>query len=110
MRPPYSAYDDRILGIMKDLEYSVVMWSYDSQDWQFASTEYPSDYNPEKVLGIVNDCLPAAQGSVIHIQHDNEFTKASVELVPAVIDTIRKAGFDFVTLRECLGGSLDVGP
>jgi peptidoglycan/xylan/chitin deacetylase (PgdA/CDA1 family) len=108
MRPPYSAYDDRILGILKGLGYSVVMWSYDAQDWQYASTEFPADYDPQKVLDIVGQSVGAADGSLIHIQHDNEFTQASVELVPLVLQEMRSAGFAFVTLKECLGGSIDV--
>jgi len=108
MRPPYSAYDDRILGILKSLGYSVVMWSFDSEDWHYASTEFPDEYDPEKMLATVTDAVATAKPPLIHIQHDNEFTQASVEMVPQVIDEMRKGGFEFVTLAECLGGATDV--
>jgi peptidoglycan-N-acetylglucosamine deacetylase len=107
MRPPYSAYDDRVLGILRELDYGVVMADLDTMDWLHASTEFPADFDPEKVLGFVDEGLAGAEGPLIHIQHDNEYTQASVELVPLVLARFRAHGFEFVSLSECVGGRID---
>lgn len=107
MRPPYTDYDDGVLGILGELGYSVILWSFDTGDWLHASTEYPNDLDTDKVLRAVTDATNALTGPLIHIQHDNEYTEASVELVPIVIDRLRNAGWQVITLSECVGEAID---
>jgi peptidoglycan/xylan/chitin deacetylase (PgdA/CDA1 family) len=107
MRPPYTDYDDRVLGILGELGYRVILWSFDSGDWLHASTEFPNDFDTDKVLSAVTDATKSFTGPLIHIQHDNEYTEASVELVPLVIDRLRNGGWQVITMSECVGGPID---
>lgn len=107
MRPPYSDYDDRVLRILGKLGYKVISWSFDSGDWLHASVEFPKDFDPNSVLATIKDATKSADGPLIHIQHDNEFTAASVALVPQIIDSLRDDGWKFISMSECLGAPID---
>ncbi len=107
MRPPYTDYDNRVLGILGQLDYRVILWSFDTADWHHASTEFPDEFDPNKVLDTVTAATGSLTGPLIHIQHDNEYTEASVDLVPLVIDRLRTGGWEVVSLSECIGGWID---
>lgn len=108
IRPPFGGYDDRVLSILRERDYKVVLWSLNTYDWQYASTELPDEFDPKKILDLVRTGTQGAMGPLIHIQHDGQASGVSIETVPLVIRYLRDQGWTFITLRECLGGPIDV--
>jgi len=108
MRPPFGDYNDHVLEILKDLDYQVIMWSLNTEDWRYASTDNLDELDPPKILEMIEQDTKSATGPLIHLQHDAEDSEPSIEMVPQVIDYLRAQGWNLITLSECLGGSIDV--
>lgn len=86
MRPPFGSWQ-------KELELEVgmlpVMWSIDPLDW-----------TTKNVSQIVNNIVTDAEENDIILMHD--CYESSVEAALQVIDILREAGFEFVTVDELL--------
>ncbi|AKT38983.1 polysaccharide deacetylase family protein [Chondromyces crocatus] len=108
MRPPYGDHNPQVLGILASLDYRVIMWSLNTDDWRYGSIEYPADISPTKILELVDKTLRQSTEPLIHIQHDAEDSEPSVATVPQVIDAIRAQGWTLISLSECLGEPIDV--
>ena len=86
IRPPYGCWKD-------ELDYEVqmveVLWDIDPRDWATTS----SDLVVQRVLGEVEE------NSII-LLHDA--SKSSVQAAFAIIDTLQKQGYTFVTVEELI--------
>ncbi|WP_438448407.1 polysaccharide deacetylase family protein [Gorillibacterium sp. sgz5001074] len=83
-RPPYGAYNNDTKLITEDHKMRMILWNEDPKDW---STSDPSVI-ARGVLGQVHS------GSII-VMHDRPSTIAAL---PAIIDGIRKKGYQLVVL------------
>jgi len=103
MRPPFGEVTEDTMSVLKDeLDYAVVQWSLDSNDWRL--TDKPKQF--KKVtqaftsrLGSAN--ATRANSSFISLQHD--ILEYSVNQTRRIIQEIRGKGFDLVTVSQCLG-------
>lgn len=86
-RPPYGNYNDVVSSIVNT---PLILWSVDTLDWQ--------NRNPETILNIT---LNQVHDGAIILLHDIHPT--SVEAVPAIIDALRKRGYEFTTVSELAG-------
>lgn len=102
MRPPYGRLNDTVTDIIhSELNYSIIMWNLDTNDWAnlanwnvsfqayVDATEYDTYLN----------------SSFIALHHC--FADGSAELAAHAIDYILDKGFKPVTISECLGLSID---
>ncbi len=87
MRPPEGRYDKRVRNIAANLGFSICYWSIDSRDWTGKSVE-------EMRYIILSELRPAA---VILFHIHGEHTR---ELLPGLIDDIRKRGFELTAPDE----------
>ncbi|KAG4075989.1 hypothetical protein HA402_003815 [Bradysia odoriphaga] len=98
MRPPYGRLNDTVMHIIRgELNYSVIIWNLDTNDWEnpanwnvsfqayIDATEYDTNFN----------------SSFIALHHD--FADGSAELAAQAIDYVLSRGFKLVTISECLG-------
>lgn len=83
-RPPYGNTNDVVRA---SAGTPIILWSVDTLDWQ--------SKNPAAILE--NAKSQAHDGAII-LMHD--IYPTSVEAVPAVIDALREAGYEFVTISE----------
>ena len=83
-RPPYGNNNDAIRSAMGT---PVILWSVDTLDWKYKNTE-----------SIVSIALSQVHDGAVILMHDIHPT--SVEAVPVLIDELRKAGYEFVTIKE----------
>ncbi|MYB75671.1 MAG: polysaccharide deacetylase family protein, partial [Chloroflexi bacterium] len=83
LRPPYGAYNDRVLAIA-DIPF--ISWSIDPLDWR--------DRDAEIVAARIVDAPPGA----IILAHDIHET--TVDAVPAVIVALKERGINFVTVTK----------
>ncbi|HZY97984.1 MAG TPA: polysaccharide deacetylase family protein [Candidatus Baltobacteraceae bacterium] len=107
MRPPYGGRDWLVLGEVRKLGYTPVMWSVPlAKDW-----EYPSaDVIAQRVLPYVTD------GSIIVLHDGNRGIvckrnhlaphvcdrSADVEATRLIVETLKDKGYRFVTIPELL--------
>ena len=83
-RPPYG---NNNAEIRKAMDTPVIIWSVDTLDWKNKNTE-----------AIVSTTMSEIHDGAIILMHDIHPT--SVEAVPTLIDTARKAGYEFTTISE----------
>ncbi len=95
-RPPYGAYNPRVISILKSLNQAAVIWDVDTLDWKHR--------DPNAVLAAVQK--ETKPGSII-LMHD--IHRTSVQAVPAVIKYLHSQGYTMVTVPELFGGSLTPG-
>lgn len=87
-RPPFGAYDRRLIDLAHALGMRTVLWTVDPQDWQ---QEVEPEEIVRRVMGRVEN------GSVILLHAINPRT---VTALPQIIDNLRERGFRLVTMDE----------
>ncbi|KAF8174268.1 carbohydrate esterase family 4 protein [Pholiota molesta] len=77
-RPPFGDVDDRIRAIAKGLGLRTIIWSYDSDDWQFGAepnvTQATVDGNYQTMINDANNGKFADAGTIILAHELNNFT------------------------------------
>ena len=95
-RPPYGAFNPRVISVLKSLNHAALIWDVDTLDWKHR--------DPNAVLAQIQQ--QTKPGSII-LMHDIHPT--SVQAVPEIIKYLRSQGFTMVTVPELFGGSLTPG-
>lgn len=98
-RPPYGIYTNEVLDYAGTSGYSMVLWSVDSLDWKHR--------NAEAIHRIVTQQI--VNESIV-LLHDIHATTA--EALPALIQSLQKEGYSFLTVSELLAiqGATNAGP
>lgn len=91
LRLPNGDFDKRVLRIANELNYSVIQWDTDSQDWLNKGVD-----------SIINRVVTKAHPGDIVLLHASDSSKQTHEALPAIIDQLRAKGYDFVTVGELL--------
>jgi peptidoglycan-N-acetylglucosamine deacetylase len=86
VRPPYGAYDERVI---KQINHPLILWSIDSNDWR----NIPVDDIIDNVLSQLDD------GSII-LLHDVH--QRTVEVTRHLVPKILELGYDIVSVAELL--------
>lgn len=98
MRPPYGHYNDSVLDIIhREMNYSVIMWSLDTEDWTNLENTNLSFQNYINAM----EYNTHFNSSFIALHHD--FAAGSPILARQAIDYVREKGFRPVTISECIG-------
>lgn len=107
MRPPYGGRDWLVLGEVRKLGYTPVMWSVPlAKDWEYP----PAEVIAQRVLRYVTD------GSIIVLHDGNRGIickrnhvsphvcdrSADVEATRLIVQTLKRKGYRFVTIPELL--------
>lgn len=89
-RPPYGAYDDRVLkAVEDDLGYLTIQWNVDSLDWK----DVTPDFIYNRIMKLVSP------GAIILFHNNAESTpKALEKLLPDLIEE----GYQIVPISELL--------
>lgn len=95
-RPPFGLLNEQKVELLKELNYSVILWSVDSEDWKMPSPD-------EMANDVIENVKP---GSII-LHHDganwNIDLSGTVTAVKKEIEELKKQGYTFVTVQELLG-------
>jgi peptidoglycan/xylan/chitin deacetylase (PgdA/CDA1 family) len=94
MRPPYSAYDDRLVSYLSHTHREMVMWSIDSGDWQGLQAG-----------AIIKNVLARVKNGSIIVFHDSDEKdqadrRPTVEALKVILPALRQAGYRLVTVSE----------
>lgn len=83
-RPPYGNFN---AAVASSVGSPIILWSVDTEDWLSKDTNT-----------IVATTMSEVYDGAIILMHD--IYPTSVEAVPTLIDTLRDAGYEFVTISE----------
>jgi peptidoglycan-N-acetylglucosamine deacetylase len=89
-RPPYGAYDDRVIAAARSLDMLTVLWSG-------ASDTVSED--PERIAA---DVVAEARAGSILLLHENRNHGATVAALPDILDAFRAERLRAVTVSELL--------
>jgi peptidoglycan/xylan/chitin deacetylase (PgdA/CDA1 family) len=93
MRPPYGAFNDTTLQILRDQRMLMVLWSADT-----------SDYERPGRAKIVYTGISGGQAGAIILMHDGGGDRSeTVAALPRIITRLRQRGFKLVTVSHLLG-------
>src|SRR5262249_8791200 len=92
-RPPYGAFDRRVLHEARALGLATIMWNVDPRDWSL----------PGKGR-IAGRGLSEVRPGAIIISHDGGGPRGqTLAAYPGIIGALRRRGYRFVTVPELLG-------
>jgi|SRR5579884_70855 len=92
-RPPYGAITPSLVSLARSLGFLTVMWDVDPRDWALPG-----------VGRIYANVVANAHPGAIVIQHFGGGPRyQTLAAVPKEIDTLRAAGYQFVTVAQLLG-------
>lgn len=94
IRPPYSAYDDRLVSYLTHTQRQLVLWSIDSGDWRGLDARH-----------IARNVLGRAQNGSIVVFHDSDEKsradrRATVNALKVILPALQALGYRMVTISE----------
>ncbi|CAG8471604.1 130_t:CDS:2 [Ambispora leptoticha] len=97
MRPPYGNQDERVLSHLGSLGYEhIIIWDVDPGDSTGSTVEVSQE--------IINNALATSPAPTPHIVINHDVKQNTSEiLAPWEMDTLVEAGYDLMTVGECLG-------
>ena len=92
-RPPYGAYDDSTLRILRAERTLMVLWTFSAYDWKHPDADY-----------ITRRVLRLARPGAIVLMHDGGGTTRAPTLraVPRMVRGLRRRGYRLVTVPRLL--------
>lgn len=88
-RPPGGLYNDNVIEAAQKRNYSVILWSVDTLDWQRPS--------PGTIVRTVVDEL--SPGGIV-LLHDGLYPMPTPKALGNLIDRLRAKGYGFATISE----------
>ncbi len=86
-RFPKGEFSEQSLGIVRDLGYTSVFWSFAYADWE-------PDNQPDKAQALKRICDSTHPGEILLL---HAVSSTNAEILPDVIDEVRKQGYEFTT-------------
>lgn len=90
-RPPYGAYDDRVILNAKENGYYTIQWSVDSLDWK--------DYGADSVINTVLNHNALNNGAIILCHNGAKYTAEALE---TLITGLKEKGYEIVPVSELI--------
>ena len=98
LRPPFGSFSDRNWADAMDLMGAVVTWNVDSGDWLLQGAASVV----ETVAGSVGN------GDIVLLTDNEATTGQTVEALPQIIDRLKEAGYELVTVSELISTDDDL--
>lgn len=93
MRPPEGATSAGLVGTVRSLKMTSVLWDVDPQDWRYPGTGT-----------IVQTIRSHSHGGSIIVEHDGGGPRGqTLAALPQYVATLKSRGYKFVTVSELLG-------
>ena len=92
-RPPEGSWNERVLQVAREQDYSIILWDIDTLDWAHTPAEKISSYVLENTRG----------GNII-LMHDYQSGGCdTMQAMRLFIPELISRGYKFVTVSELLG-------
>lgn len=89
IRPPYGDYNSNVISQIENMNMYPIQWSIDSLDWQGISAQE-----------IYNNVVPKIKSGDIVLFHNA--AEHTPEALPAIIEDLKKQGFEFVFIKDLI--------
>lgn len=90
-RPPYGAYDNKVIKAAYDLEYYPIEWSVDSLDWK--------DYGVDSIINTVCNHEALEPGAIILCHNGAKYTAKALD---KLLTNLEEKGYEFVPISELI--------
>jgi len=90
-RPPYGAYDNKVILNAKENGYYTINWDVDSQDWK--------DYGKDRIISSVLEHPELKKGSIILLHSGAKYTAEALE---PLICGLREKGYRIVPVSQMI--------
>lgn len=98
-RFPFGERDPRTIAVVNDLGYVAVRWTVDTLGWEGTAGGISAQAVVDRAMG----ALQPGEIVLLHIgANPDDHTTFDADALPAMIDRMRTAGYDFVTLDALL--------
>ncbi|KAJ7806888.1 carbohydrate esterase family 4 protein [Mycena olivaceomarginata] len=94
MRPPYGDYNKNVTSIAFGRGQSLALWDTDTKDADGANVTFSK--------GVYDQVVNSKAKNALILEHETVNTTSS-QLVPYALQLFRNAGYELVTLAECVG-------
>jgi len=94
MRPPYGNYNDLVREASLIRGQTLAIWDFDSEDSVGAT--------PAQSEGLYDGLVSSRPSTVLALNHET-YERTAHEVLPYAIQKLQAAGYNLVTLAECLG-------
>lgn len=91
-RPPEGYIDEKVKNIARELDYSIIIWSIDTKDWEHIGSD----------LIVSNVEENASDGDIILMHDYVSKPNTTVGALEKVIKRLKTEGYRFVTVSELL--------
>ena len=88
-RPPFGAYDNKVIETIEGMGYKVIQWSVDSLDWKDIS----ADQIVDRVVSRVEP------GSIVLFHNDGKYVE---EYLPRILEQVKDKGFEVVPIGQLI--------
>ncbi|KEZ39816.1 Chitin deacetylase [Scedosporium apiospermum] len=95
-RPPYTHCNGECFAVLEQFGYHITNYNLDTKDWEVSVSQAKDNF-----AGLLGGFSPQSSG-VIALAHDIHANTVR-ELTQFMIDKARAAGYNLVTVGECLG-------
>lgn len=91
-RPPEGYIDEKVKNIARELDYSIIIWSIDTKDWEHVGSDV-----------IVSNVKRNASDGDIILMHDYvSKPNTTIDALKVLIVSLKKEGYQFVTVSELI--------
>lgn len=87
-RPPGGKFNAEVLGIIKELNYSTVLWTTNSGDWKYMNKDILTNR-------VISDSGP---GNIV-LMH-NSISSSTIDALPQIIEQLQAKHYELVTISN----------
>jgi len=98
MRPPYGEYNDIVLQTAANHNQQVVIWDLDTGDSEGATVQQAEQ--------TYTDAINNGVSNILTLNHET-YQSTVEQILPFAIQALQNAGYNLVTVAECLGYSTE---
>lgn len=91
-RPPEGYIDEKVKNIARELDYSIIVWSIDTKDWEHAGVDL--------IVGNVEK--NASDGDIILMHDYVSKPNTTISALERVVKNLKSEGYSFVTVSELI--------
>ena len=91
-RPPEGYVDEKVKNIAMELDYSIIIWSIDTKDWEHVGSDL--------IVGNIEKNV--SDGDIILMHDYVSKPNTTIGALEEVIKNIKSKGYEFVTVSELI--------
>ncbi|WP_156291795.1 polysaccharide deacetylase family sporulation protein PdaB [Oceanobacillus salinisoli] len=91
LRPPNGHFDEEILNLAKEMNFQVIHWNINPNDWENPGTQV-----------IVDNVMKNTKNGDIILMHASDSVKQTSDALETILPGLKNKGLQFVTITELL--------